>query len=180
MTQTALYNAPVVFVPHWEGQRAMRMRLWVAFWLAAAFCGLPPGYFAARAADSANEKEKRIKTGSGLEYLDLKAGNGRPAKRGDLVTVDYTCWLKDGKKIDSSLDRKKPMRFKLGHRMVIPGWEEGLQGMRENGKRKLIIPPRLAYGEKGIESQDGKRLVIPKNATLIYEIELRKLKKGED
>jgi peptidylprolyl isomerase len=155
--------------------------MWVGFSLVAAFCPLQLANFAAWAADTDTEKkEKVIKTKSGLEYVDLKVGTGRPAERGDLVTVDYTCWLKDGKKIDSSLDRKKPMRFKLGHRIVIPGWEEGLQGMKEKGKRRLIIPPRLAYGEKGIESKGGQGLVIPKNATLIYEIELRKLKKGED
>jgi FKBP-type peptidyl-prolyl cis-trans isomerase FkpA len=125
-------------------------------------------------ADDKDKKNKVVKTKSGLQYEDLKVGTGKVARKGDIITVHYTGWLKDGKKFDSSLDRKKPIRFKLGDREVIPGWEEGLQGMKEKGKRKLIIPPKLAYGE------NGKPPDIPKNATLTFEVELLKVVKDED
>ena len=110
-----------------------------------------------------------ITTKSGLKYVELKEGTGDAAKAGDQVSVHYTGWLKDGKKFDSSLDRNKPLTFDLGRRKVIRGWDEGIAGMREGGIRKLIIPPELAYGEGGDE-------VIPPNSTLIFEVQLLKVR----
>ena len=95
--------------------------------------------------------------------------------KGNTVTVHYTGWLymdgKRGAKFDSSLDRKDPFMFKLGARMVIPGWDEGVEGMKVGGKRELIIPPDLGYGARGAGG------VIPPNATLDFEVELLKVSK---
>ena len=101
-----------------------------------------------------------------LEIKDLKQGTGKEAKKGSNVKVHYTGWLAaNNKKFDSSLDRKVPFEFKLGRGEVIPGWDRGVVGMKEGGKRKLTIPPVLAYGENGNSN-------IPPNATLIFEVEL--------
>src|SRR5439155_10011883 len=108
--------------------------------------------------------EKVIKTDSGLQYVEKKVGDGKEAKKGDTVVVHYTGWLKDGKKFDSSLDRKEPFSFELGAGKVIKGWDEGVAGMKVGGKRKLIIPPALGYGDKAA----GR--VIPPGAELHYEV----------
>jgi FKBP-type peptidyl-prolyl cis-trans isomerase len=115
-------------------------------------------------------KEKVITTQSGLKYVDLKEGTGAAAKKGDTVEVHYTGWLKNGKKFDSSLDRGEPFSFRLGAGKVIKGWDEGVAGMKRGGKRRLIIPPELAYGERGA----GK--VIPPNAELTFEVELLEIR----
>jgi FKBP-type peptidyl-prolyl cis-trans isomerase len=117
------------------------------------------------------EKPKVVTTGSGLQYEDLKEGTGEAAKSGDTVEVHYTGWLKDGgKKFDSSLDRGKPFSFRLGAGMVIKGWDEGVAGMKVGGKRKLTIPSKLGYGERGAGG------AIPPNADLVFEVELLKIK----
>ena len=103
---------------------------------------------------------------SALKVEDLKEGTGEGAKDGDTVSVHYTGTLTNGTKFDSSLDRGKPFPVKLGARRVIPGWEQGLKGMKVGGKRKLTIPPHLAYGPRGAGG------VIPPNATLVFEIEM--------
>jgi FKBP-type peptidyl-prolyl cis-trans isomerase len=95
----------------------------------------------------------------------LEPGKGQQAKAGDTVRVHYVGTLADGKKFDSSRDRKKPFDFTLGLGMVIKGWEQGVLGMREGEKRKLVIPPSLAYGPSG-------RPGIPPDSTLVFEIEL--------
>ena len=114
---------------------------------------------------------KVIATDSGLQYQDVTVGDGKVAQAGDTVFVHYTGTLKNGKKFDSSRDRNKPFSFDLGNGDVIKGWDEGVAGMKEGGKRKLIIPPELGYGARDV----GNGL-IPANSTLIFEVELLKVK----
>ena len=106
---------------------------------------------------------------SGLKIEDMKEGTGPGVKNGDTVSVHYTGWLQDGTKFDSSRDREEPFHFRVGAGKVIKGWDEGLIGMKEGGKRRLIIPPGLAYGARGSPP------TIPPNAELTFEIELLKI-----
>ena len=101
-----------------------------------------------------------------LKSTDIKEGTGAEAVDGTEVTVHYVGTLTDGKTFDSSRERNQPFVFELGKGHVIKGWEVGVKGMKVGGKRKLVIPPDLGYGEKGAGS------VIPPNATLVFEIEL--------
>jgi FKBP-type peptidyl-prolyl cis-trans isomerase FkpA len=105
-------------------------------------------------------------TPSGLIVEDINIGEGAAAAAGQKVTVHYTGWLTNGTKFDSSKDRNDPFVFPLGGGRVIKGWDEGVQGMKVGGKRKLTIPPALGYGARGAGS------VIPPNATLVFEVEL--------
>ena len=107
-----------------------------------------------------------ITTTSGLQYEELQEGEGALAESGQHVTVHYTGWLTSGEKFDSSKDRNDPFVFPLGGGRVIRGWDEGVQGMKIGGKRKLTIPPDLGYGAHGAGG------VIPPNATLVFEVEL--------
>ena len=104
---------------------------------------------------------------SGLYMQDVALGGGREATAGSMVDVDYVGYLPDGTKFDSSYDRGQPITFRLGAGQVIPGWEEGVQGMRGGGKRRVIIPTDLAYGARGAGN------VIPPNANLVFDVELR-------
>ena len=105
-------------------------------------------------------------TPSGLVIEELVVGDGALAAAGQSVTVHYTGWLTNGSKFDSSKDRNDPFVFPLGRGHVIKGWDEGVQGMKVGGKRKLTIPPELGYGARGAGG------VIPPNATLVFEVEL--------
>ena len=109
---------------------------------------------------------EEITTPSGLKYIDEVIGSGTMPKSGDKVKVHYTGTLEDGTKFDSSLDRNRPFEFTLGVGQVIRGWDEGIGSMQVGGKRKLIIPANLAYGERGA----GK--LIPPGATLHFDVEL--------
>ena len=109
-------------------------------------------------------------TPSGLQYKDLTVGDGQAASQGDTAVVHYTGWLLDGTKFDSSVDRGTPFEFPLGAGRVIRGWDEGVGSMNVGGKRELIIPPDLAYGDRGAAG------VIPPGATLKFEVELLDLK----
>ncbi|CAN5149065.1 hypothetical protein BH11PSE11_BH11PSE11_06520 [soil metagenome] len=125
----------------------------------------PPAVAAVPAAKSL------VKTASGLQYEEVTVGTGEPAKAGANVSVHYTGWLQNpdgsaGKKFDSSKDRGTPFKFPLGGGRVIKGWDEGVQGMKVGGVRRLVIPADLGYGERGAGG------VIPPNATLIFEVEL--------
>ncbi len=110
---------------------------------------------------------------SGLKYTDTNVGTGDEATRGKRVTVHYTGWLynngEKGKKFDSSVDRGEPFAFNLGAGQVIPGWEQGVAGMKVGGKRTLIIPANLGYGARGAGG------AIPPNATLMFDVELLKV-----
>ena len=106
-------------------------------------------------------------TSSGLYYQDLEVGAGDEALEGVTVSVHYEGWLTDGAKFDSSRDRGTPFEFLLGAGFVIPGWDEGIRGMRVGGMRKMVIPPHLAYGSSGAGGG-----VIPGNATLVFDVEL--------
>jgi FKBP-type peptidyl-prolyl cis-trans isomerase len=146
----------------------MIARIWIATWsmvaiLLTAGGGLSMGQSAAGGG-------AEVTTHSGLKYIDLVVGTGREATVGNLATVHYTGWLTDGKKFDSSVDRREPFSFPLGGGKVIRGWDEGVVGMKVGGKRKLTIPPQLGYGSRGAGG------VIPPNATLVFDVELLEVK----
>ena len=107
-----------------------------------------------------------IVTSSGLRYIELVIGDGRIAQSGNAVSVHYVGTFKDGKKFDSSRDRTSTFSCRLGAGQIIKGFDEGITGMRVGGKRTIMIPPELAYGERGAPP------TIPPNAELHFEVEL--------
>ena len=120
------------------------------------------------------EPPKPKTTSSGLKYIDHVEGNGEEAKRGMTVEVNYAGWLYNGNKRGGLFDTsvgKKPFQFKLGAQQVIPGWDEGVAGMKVGGKRELIIPSSLAYRSQGVPG------VIPPNSTLNFEVVLLRIVK---
>jgi FKBP-type peptidyl-prolyl cis-trans isomerase len=106
-----------------------------------------------------------------LQIEDMVIGSGDSPNQGQTVVVHYTGWLTDGKKFDSSVDRGQPFEFQIGVGQVIQGWDQGVLSMRVGGKRKLTIPPELAYVDRDVG--DG---LIPANSTLVFEVELLDLK----
>lgn len=119
----------------------------------------------------AGEQGKPVKTTeSGLKYVVLEEGKGEKPKKGQEITAEYTGWLMNGRKFDSSKDHEGEFSFPVGTGQVIPGWDEALLDMKVGERRKLIIPPELAYGEQGAGG------VIPPNATLIFEVQLKGIK----
>jgi FKBP-type peptidyl-prolyl cis-trans isomerase FkpA len=115
-------------------------------------------------------KKQTPAAANGLKIEDIKVGDGAEATSGKTVEVHYTGWLLDGKEFDSSVPSGRPFSFKLGAQSVIKGWDEGIKGMKVHGKRKLTIPPEMAYGAQGAGS------AIPPNATLKFDVELLSVK----
>lgn len=113
-----------------------------------------------------NDSPTAVTDSGVVEKTDLVVGTGAEAVAGDTLTVHYIGWLADGTKFDSSYDRGTPYTFRLGAGSVIAGWDQGIPGMKVGGKRRLIIPPSLAYGASGRPPQ------IPGNSTLKFEVEL--------
>jgi FKBP-type peptidyl-prolyl cis-trans isomerase FkpA len=141
------------------------MRPWILLLaLVSAACGAgeSPDTRAARIAEMSADITK-------LEITDVTAGTGTEATPGRRVTVHYTGTLLDGTKFDSSRDRNEPFTFRLGAGEVIPGWDEGVKGMRVGGTRELTIPSNMAYGRRGSPP------VIPPNAALKLDVELLKV-----
>lgn len=108
-----------------------------------------------------------------LQVIDLQMGEGKAAVKGALITTQYTGWLEDGSEFDSSYSRGKPFQCVIGTGRVIKGWDQGLMGMQVGGKRKLLVPAHLGYGERTM----GK---IPPNSNLVFEIELLEVLTRED
>ncbi|MFG6207494.1 FKBP-type peptidyl-prolyl cis-trans isomerase [Pseudomonas retamae] len=108
-----------------------------------------------------------------LQIIDLQPGDGKAAVKGALITAQYTGWLPDGTEFDSSWSRGKPFQCVIGTGRVIKGWDQGLMGMQVGGKRKLLVPAHLGYGERSM----GK---IPPNSDLVFEIELLEVLTRED
>ncbi len=115
-------------------------------------------------------EESTVTTSSGLQYTDLVVGGGREAHAGETAIVHYTGTLTDGTQFDSSKTKNEPFSFRLGAGHVIKGWDEGVEGMKIGGIRKLVIPPQLGYGSRGVGT------IIPPDATLQFEIELLDLR----
>jgi FKBP-type peptidyl-prolyl cis-trans isomerase len=149
----------------------MAARLANLFWfiVAVGIVALHPLFASSYPAPKDKRGSTVVKTESGLQYEDNVVGAGAEAVAGKTVEVHYTGTLADGSKFDSSLDRRRPFSFKLGAGQVIKGWDEGVAGMKVGGKRKLVIPYQLAYGDRGYPP------VIPARAELTFEIELLKV-----
>jgi FKBP-type peptidyl-prolyl cis-trans isomerase FkpA len=128
--------------------------------------GSPHGFSASLGVDTT----AMTKAPAGFWYTDVAVGQGEEARQGSTVRVHYTGWLPDGTKFDSSRDRGEPFAFTLGAGQVIAGWDEGVKGMKPGGRRKLVLPPQLAYGEEGAPP------AIPPRSTLVFDVEVLEVK----
>ena len=106
---------------------------------------------------------EEVTTSTGVRWEDLFRGKGPAAQSGDELLLDYTLWLEDGKRVDSTLDRGLPITTRIGATFV-PGLSDGLIGIQPDGQRRIVVPPKLGYGDKGVEG------LIPPNATLVFEV----------
>lgn len=144
-----------------------------AFLYSSVFKQKPPVVETQKQEENLNQNKKNIMDIQGMKVEILKEGSGEEAKTGNLVTVNYTGALINSTKFDSNVDPKfghvEPFQFTLGENRVIQGWELGVLGMKVGEKRKLTIPPELAYGNRAVGN------VIPANSTLIFEVELLKI-----
>lgn len=162
----------VTGIVQWNNQKLIRYtEVWIlrqARWQLLSWQATPlnPAYLLAKKIAGG---KKVISTDSGLQYIDIVEGTGNSPKQGDRVRVHYTGTLENGTKFDSSVDSNKPFEFQIGVGQVIPGWDEGVMSMKVGGKRKLVIPPQLGYGARGIGP-------IPPNATLLFDVELLEVK----
>jgi FKBP-type peptidyl-prolyl cis-trans isomerase len=148
----------------------MRGSTLALFALLLLACGGSDRGGGAAAGDFKVDSASLTKTASGLQYQDVTGGGGAEARDGQVAVVHYTGWLTDGTKFDSSRDRGQPFSFPIGQGQVIPGWDEGVAGMKVGGRRKLVIPASLGYGDMGAPP------VIPPGATLVFDVELLDLK----
>jgi len=138
-----------------------------ALFLAMASLALVPLWAQTDTSAPTKVTGKAKSAAGGLQYWDITVGTGTEATSGKTVKVNYTGWLTNGKKFDSSVDRGTPFMFKLGAMQVIKGWDEGVAGMKVGGKRQLRIPPELGYGAQGVGGG-----LIPPNSTLVFDVEL--------
>ena len=163
------------FLPETMLQRRASVRSLVAVALFAFAC--TPAFAQGTAPTAAGSSSNLSATVKELQKTDIKQGTGAEALSGKPVLVHYTGWLYDsaapegkGSKFDSSRDRGEPIEFTIGQSEVIPGWEQGISGMKVGAKRTLVIPPNLAYG------RSGSPPTIPANATLVFDVELTAVK----
>ncbi len=162
----------VSFAP-FTSEESMRRWVLITLLLAPTACGTSGEKASATggfAAELGVDTTKMTKMPSGLRYQDVTQGQGTEAVAGRAVTVHYTGWLPDGKKFDSSRDHGQPFTFSLGAGQVIAGWDQGVEGMRVGGRRKLVLPADLAYGEAGAPPD------IPPGATLVFDVEVLEVK----
>ena len=150
---------------------AMKRRAPTTFVMIAAAAVAIAGCNKKSAGSSGSATTPGAPAGGGLKVEDVKIGDGAVATPGKTVSVHYTGRLTDGTKFDSSYDRGQPIEFPLGAGVVIKGWDLGIEGMKVGGKRKLTIPPELAYGSRGTPGGP-----IPPNATLAFDVELTAVK----
>jgi uncharacterized damage-inducible protein DinB len=137
----------------------------LAFFLLIALAGTALAQFDPKMPAGVPEVSGAVVENVTMHYIDIALGTGAPAAPGKQYTVHYTGWLRNGTKFDSSVDRKEPLKFVQGRRLVISGWEVGFEGMKVGGKRRLFIPYQLAYGENG-------QGAIPPKSELIFDVEL--------